>query len=333
MTTRVPLFKTSTIQLFKKDMKKLIVREKLSVGDVVLHGHLLSVVGQPDKSNLRFSIVYVSCQLSALFADPIAAYEAIIPQLGERKKKLHIELYANHPCLVKYCSQLESRWYKVIVQYTGTVRNVIVFFAKDFIHQAKRLGYYDFEDIEIDHDLPKYLERELIPRRMAYILMRSKVFENEYISEKGNFRSVYRVTFPDGEEWHSDGVKVLYDVDEPTDRFEIGWKSTLEKYESDILKTKKLPTNNILLGEFGDKPRLVVRPEMQLASKYVHEIILDVVLCFSSFIDAPYVILWILDQMCYTKYNYGRQRVHVIEAVYASIRKVNAERSEKRIKL
>ena len=314
------------------ELPQQVLRDKLLAGDIVelSHGYKVMLAENIWHDCMELEIVQQVCDL---FEDPVSAYDEIA-----LKHPLKLKIDINHPCTASYIGKFDKRWCYVEISmqkdFTGvsTEKNLCVWYSKNF-HSSGLSGYsFRIPCPDVFQKLC-WLTLEKLLRPKVEVIFSAK--------ERFNFASCCRIpsilpqlcVFPDKSVWQTGNGIFLYKMVESIHDVANKWDTVKTSVGNRLVNIIFSPTCYEM--EFSPvlNPRYSVSHNTKLASQYVHKIILDVCLCFYPICPAPYVLLWIFNQCPVTKHDYIRKRIHVIEKIYESIRKVCENRTNKRAKI
>lgn len=311
------------------DVAGIAKKLDLIVGDVVFNASEYFVVGYAS-SHSRTCQCFIPIEVCDLFDDPVETYRLAAASVAISAVNLVLNMRITHPSVKQLVGHVETRWHSVTVEcfsgtfYDRSTTNVVFNFSECFSS-----GRLDIDEVRNFGGGCHFLAKEIEPKFGVYFALDENTDDQALASFWfWEIEVPARILFEDGEIWEfADGERLFYN------------DFSLSECDKLVGEFRKKVGSGQVRYKFGRTARVlntigsVIKWEwyhnVQAASKYIHGIILDVCMCLHSIIDAPYVILWILDQDEYTKYSYSRKRENIIENIYASIRKVLRSRQAK----
>lgn len=297
-------------------------RHNLLEGDVIAHKDGFKVISQPNVSYDCRSLE-IPRDVCALFEDPLHSYRVIA-----RAFPLKIEIDINHPAVASYIGEFDKRWYSVEIStghdYPGSWidTRVRVWYGKDFCSPQCYMYTRSWWLM---------LEKLLEPKVEVTFSLKTPVIYEAFQPIRADLPQF--CNFPDKSIWFTGNGTHMYKLVESVHNVTKKWQSERSLIGNDLLHVIFSPTCYELELSPQRTLEFKVSRHTNLASQYVHEIILDVCLCFHPICPAPYFLLWILNEWAITKHDYIRKRIHVIEKIYESIRKVCENKTNKRVKI
>lgn len=314
------------------ELSTQVEQHKLLDGDVVEHKNGFKVLSAKNMwlDSDELEIVQEVCRL---FEDPISAYNLIA-----LRHPLRLKIDINHPAVPSYIGKFDKRWWFVEVSmkvdYSGwyTDKEIRVCYGKDFYSPG--LSGFSFLKSWHDTNTKPYwniLEKLLEPKVEVLFVVKKPMSDAVCRTLLVTlFKSRY---FPDESLWVTGNGRNLYKMVDSVDYVEKKWDVVKSYIGDNLLRVVFSRTCYELECPPQEYPKFKVSRLTILASQYVHQIILDVCICFFPICPPPYVLLWIFNQCPITKHDYIRKRIHVIEKIYESMRKVCKNRTNKRVKI